>query len=67
MTLPARRQRVGALAEPGGHRVDTQPLAEFDELFNRLGGLLESTVGAGATSAEMPWIPQADIPETDDA
>jgi HSP20 family protein len=30
-------------------------------------GLLESTVGPGTTPAEMPWISQADISETDDA
>ncbi|MFJ8197018.1 Hsp20/alpha crystallin family protein [Streptomyces sp. NPDC096152] len=67
MTLPARRQRVGALAEPGGTAWTRNPLAEFDDLFNRMGRLLESTVGPGATPAEMPWIPQADISETDDA
>jgi HSP20 family protein len=68
MTQPARRQRSGGLAErrfPGWTR---DPLAEFDDLFQRMGQLMESTVGGGAAAtAVAQWTPLADIYETDDA
>ena len=34
MTLPARRQRVGGLAEPVVTAWTRNPLAQFDDLFN---------------------------------
>jgi HSP20 family protein len=67
MTLPVRRHRTGGLAErqfPGWR----DPLAEFDDLFNRIGTLLESTVSPLAPSAQgMMWSPMADLSETDEA
>lgn len=65
MTLPVRRGTSGRLAErrfPGWR----DPLAEFDDLFSRIGGLLESTVG-GALTEGAAWAPLADFAETDDA
>lgn len=53
MTLPIRRQRPV---------VSRDPFYEFDDLFNRIGTLLESTVGPG-----YGWAPLADLSETDDA
>ncbi|WP_369394437.1 Hsp20/alpha crystallin family protein [Streptomyces sp. CG1] len=52
------------------------PLAEFDDLFNRMGSLLETTFGTSPTAPGMPWTPAAtgmawsplaDFSETDDA
>lgn len=67
MALPVRRGTPGRLAErrfPGW----TDPLAEFDDLFGRMGNLLESAVGGSLPSAEgMAWPPPADVSETDDA
>ncbi|MBA2947569.1 Hsp20/alpha crystallin family protein [Streptomyces himalayensis] len=69
MTLPVRRGTPGRLAErrfPGWAR---DPLAEFDDLFGRIGSLLESTVGGTLTPVTegMAWSPLADVSETDDA
>ncbi|MEU2923738.1 Hsp20/alpha crystallin family protein [Streptomyces sp. NPDC007251] len=75
MTLPVRRAS-GRLAEqpfPGWMR---DPLAEFDDLVNRMGSLLESTLGSAPATpgapwsppaAGTPWSPPADFSETDDA
>jgi HSP20 family protein len=64
MTLPARRQRAGRLAELGVPGWGRDPIAEFDDLFNRMGRLLESTVGPAAE--RTAWAPLADMYETDD-
>jgi HSP20 family protein len=57
MTLPVRRR--------GWTR---GPLAEFDDLFDRMSSLLESTVGGFAPTAErVAWAPLADLSETEDA
>lgn len=67
MALPVRRQR-GRTAEPVGFPAWTRdPLAEFDDLFGRIGRLLESTVGAGPVAERMAWAPSADVSETEDA
>jgi HSP20 family protein len=60
MTLPARRHRP---------MMSRYPFDEFDDLFNRIGSLLESTVGPGYTRAaeRVAWAPHADLTETDDA
>jgi HSP20 family protein len=43
-------------------------MAEFDDLFSRMGSLLESTFGATpATTGAAAWAPLADFSETDDA
>lgn len=64
MTLPARRPHAGrpaGLGVPGWAR---DPVAEFDDLFNRMGRLLESTVGP---AEKVAWAPLADMCETEDA
>jgi HSP20 family protein len=60
MSLPIRRHRP---------MVAHDPLEEFDDLFNRIGTLLETTVGTGlAPGAErVSWAPLADLTETDEA
>jgi HSP20 family protein len=67
MTLPARRQRAGRPTELGVPSWTRDPLAEFDDLFSRIGRLLESTVGVGPVPGTMAWAPLADTSETDDA
>ncbi|MGW6476977.1 Hsp20/alpha crystallin family protein [Streptomyces sp. NPDC055059] len=42
------------------------PLAEFDELINQMGGLIESTVGGAPSTATPTWTPLADVTEADD-
>jgi HSP20 family protein len=65
MTLPIRRHRpvidgrTGALAR--------DPLSEFDDLFDRMGSLLETTLGGGYAPAGGAWAPLADVTETEDA
>ncbi len=67
MTMQARRRRGGGLAERGLPGWTGDPLAEFDDLFQRMGRLMESTVGPGAAAGVSRWTPLADIYETDDA
>jgi HSP20 family protein len=69
MTLPIRRGSPGRPAERRFPGWTTDPLAEFNDLFGRLGTLLESTVGGALTplAEGMAWTPAADIEETDDA
>ncbi|QOV40831.1 Hsp20/alpha crystallin family protein [Streptomyces ferrugineus] len=64
MTLPVRRTS-GRLAERPLWARD--PLAEFDDLFSRMGSLLESTFGAAPAAAGMTWSPLADFSETEEA
>ncbi|MBI0299251.1 Hsp20/alpha crystallin family protein [Streptomyces sp. PRKS01-29] len=68
MSTPARRhqpQRQGAMDRP---RVWARnPLAEFDDLLNQMGGLLESTVGGAAVPGLAAWTPAADVTEGDEA
>jgi HSP20 family protein len=64
MALPVR-QRGARPAErrfPGWR----DPAAEFDELFERMGQLMESAAIAPSAEAAA-WAPMADISETDDA
>lgn len=68
MTLPARRATGSRLAERRLPGWAGDPLAEFDDLFSRIGNLLETTVGGGLTPTMAgAWAPAADISETDDA
>lgn len=68
MTLPVRRRTSGGLAERRFPGWTTDPLAEFNDLFGRLGSLMESTFGGTmAPITEAAWAPLADIEETDDA
>ncbi|MEU5270600.1 Hsp20/alpha crystallin family protein [Streptomyces hygroscopicus] len=68
MSTPARRQQQrgqGAMERP---RVWARnPLAEFDDLLNQMGGLLESTVGGAAIPGLATWTPPADVSEDDEA
>ncbi|MEU4896552.1 Hsp20/alpha crystallin family protein [Streptomyces sp. NPDC044780] len=67
MSTPARRQpqqRQGAMDRPRAWA--RNPLAEFDDLLNQMGGLLESTVG-GAPIPGIAWAPAADVTEADEA
>jgi HSP20 family protein len=70
MNLPVRRTS-GRLAERPFAGWSWDPLAEFDDLFNRMGSLLESTFGttpaAMGTATATAWSPLADFSETDDA
>jgi HSP20 family protein len=67
MTLPVRRG--GPLTERRFPGWGTDPLAEFNDLFGRMGTLLESTMGGamGPMTEGMAWSPLADLSETDDA
>ncbi|MEU5273991.1 Hsp20/alpha crystallin family protein [Streptomyces hygroscopicus] len=67
MTLPVRRG--GPLAERRLPGWGTDPLTEFNDLFGRMGTLLESTMGGamGPMTQGMAWSPLADLSETDDA
>ncbi|KRV51258.1 heat-shock protein Hsp20 [Wenjunlia vitaminophila] len=64
MALPARR-RMTQPTESQSRGWVRDPLSEFDELFGRIGNLLESTVGGRA--AGDAWAPLADISESADA
>jgi HSP20 family protein len=55
------------LAELGGPSWTHDPLVEFDDLFNRIGRLLESSVGFGPQAGRMAWAPLVDMSETDQA
>ncbi|MDT0545392.1 MULTISPECIES: Hsp20/alpha crystallin family protein [Streptomyces] len=67
MSMPVRRTRnEGAMERQRGWA--RSPLAEFDELLNQMGGLLESTVGGAVPGAGLAaWTPSADVSETDEA
>lgn len=67
MTLPVRRSTGSRLAERRFPGWAGDPLAEFDDLFGRIGNLLETTVGGGLAPAAGAWAPTADVSETDDA
>ncbi|MEU1626767.1 Hsp20/alpha crystallin family protein [Streptomyces sp. NPDC020096] len=60
------RQRATRLAErqlPSWR----DPVAEFDELFERIGQLLETAATSGPQAERMAWAPLAELSETDDA
>lgn len=63
MTLPIWRHRP-VEARRGWFR---DPVAEFDDLFNRMGSLLESTVTGYGPAERAAWAPLADVTETEDA
>lgn len=66
MTHPVRRGGAPRQAERRFPVWTRDPLVEFDDLFGRIGNLLESTVG-GTLPATEAWAPFADVSETDDA
>ena len=63
MTLPTRRQRPMPESRRSWGR---DAMSEFDDLFSRMGTLLESTVGGGLARGTA-WTPFADLTEFDDA
>ena len=59
--LPARR---------GGQNLTvTDPSREFEDIYDRMGQLMNLAFGSlmQDTVADMPWVPSADVSETDDA
>lgn len=65
MTMPMRRTRGGRLhgMEPAG-MLRRDPFADVQELLNRMTGLIQPAM---ETEAERPWVPVAEIDETDDS
>jgi HSP20 family protein len=65
MTLPMRRTRGGRVhgVEPAA-LLRREPFADMQELLSRIGGLVQQPVEA---EAERPWMPVAEMDETDDA
>ncbi|MCW2504410.1 MAG: heat-shock protein [Actinomycetia bacterium] len=46
------------------------PIREFEDIYDRLGQLMGAALGDTGlmpSVADMPWIPQADVSENDDA
>lgn len=60
MALPVLRNRSNAPAR-------WDPFAELDELYDRMGRLLDSTFGSATGDRAGAWAPLADVTETDDA
>ena len=56
-TLPVRRGRNTSLVNPS---------REFEDIYDRMGQLMNFAFGDLAP-AEMPWVPLADLSETEDA
>jgi HSP20 family protein len=56
MTLPASRS--------GSTPRRWDPVREFDDLFDQMGKLVQTTLSDSGTAA---WVPSADVTETDDA
>jgi HSP20 family protein len=58
--LPARGTRRALIS--------ADPTREIEDIYERMGQLVNAAFGdLGAVSTEMPWIPPADLTETDDA
>ena len=57
MTLPVRRS-IGQLDQ-------WSPLREFEDLYQQVDRLVQSALGSSAGAG--PWLPAADVSETDDA
>lgn len=59
MSFPVRR---------GGRQLARwDPFREFEDLYDRMGRLLEGSFGELGRAAQAPWAPPADLEETDDA
>src|ERR1700704_2840200 len=56
--LPVRRS--------GRNTSLVNPTHEFEDIYDRMGQLMNFAFGDMAR-AEMPWVPQADLSETEDA
>jgi HSP20 family protein len=58
--LPVRRG--------GRNTMVVNPSREFEDIYDRMGQLMNFAFGlAPAVPADMPWVPLADLSETDDA
>lgn len=61
--LPARRS--------GQNLTLVDPSREFEDIYSRMGQLVNlafgNTFGGNLGLAEAPWVPMADVSETDDA
>jgi HSP20 family protein len=61
-SLPARRS--------GQNLTLLDPPREFEDIYNRMGQLMNfafGDLGLGSRLADMPWAPPADVSETDDS
>ena len=48
--------------------ISADPTREIEDIYERMGQLVNAAFGdLGAVRADMPWIPAADLTETDDA
>jgi len=48
--------------------ISADPTREIEDIYDRMGQLVNAAFGdLGAVRADMPWIPAADLTETDDA
>ncbi|MEY9212056.1 Hsp20/alpha crystallin family protein [Thermobifida halotolerans] len=61
MALPVTRRRERLIP------TQWNPFPEFEELYDRMGRLLESTLGEPAASGTMMWTPLADVSEGEDS
>ena len=58
--LPVRRG--------GRNTMGVNPSREFEDIYDRMGQLMNFVFGLPpAVPADMPWVPLADLSETDDA
>lgn len=71
--LSAPNRKVIAMALPVTRRrermIPTQwnPFSEFEELYDRMGRLLEGAFGEPSTTGTMMWTPLADVFESEDS
>ena len=60
--LPARRRR-----RAGQNMTMFDPTREFEDIYARMGQVMNLAMGDTAGMADVPWAPMADLSETDDA
>ncbi len=61
-------QRGGSLTRPGSQAAGRwDPFAEFEDLYQRMGRLMDSAFGGLWQPVSGTWAPVADLSETDDA
>ena len=59
--LPARRRRAGR------NLTMYDPNREFEDIYSRMGQLMNMALGDMPVAADLPWAPLADVSETQDA
>src|SRR6478735_7290061 len=70
VTFPASGESMAALPVRRGGRntMVVSPSREFEDIYDRMGQLMNFAFGlTPAALADMPWVPTADLSETDDA